>query len=604
MARFRQGPIDWFVIALSPALVIGLIVSFLFFLTGVLYGEGGADAPWNYYLFWYIFGMVLTARISLTQEIANRASLYSLILAGAVWMFLAGLVKVPGLLEIHVSQEFMTLWVARAIAAILLGLGWFLSWKITIDVTDIEENTRVKSGGHFDLAPEAQSQNAPLERYDDSGQKLRKLKKDSRIPKVPVVAFGSEAKSRSPGIWVIGFVLICLPIFAGGQFLVPSSDPERRVYGLVLTGIFFGCALGLLMTTHFLALRLYLGRRGIPMPLGMAMAWLVLGGFFIVGVILASMVLPGPDTPALYSKITASRQAYQAGSKLAQKQGAEGKGDEKVAAKQEVDQKEGKKTVEGKKGADNNKKGDQNSGEKKGDQKSGERNSGNEKKNKDSQPGNKQKEILKENKGQPSEKKGEEPLNEGKNKESNSPKDPSALQKTLGAFTRIIGFLVLIPLALFVLFIFLKLMGIRQGGWFDWLNWLFAWLDPKGKSPTENQDSAEESTESRRLTRRFGELENPFETGEAANMGDNVLVLATTEAVLAWADDLAPPLNQGETFREVVRRLVKKEGLGQELEDLVSYQQSQQYYHLSGKTEACSTTCSKVWKLLEKSQKK
>jgi len=604
MARFRQGPIDWFVIALSPALVIGLIVSFLFFLTGVLYGEGGADTPWNYYLFWYIFGMVLTARISLTQEIANRASLYSLILAGAVWMFLAGLVKVPGLLEIHVSQEFMTLWVARAIAAILLGLGWFLSWKITIDVTDIEENTRVKSGGHFDLAPEAQSQNAPLERYDDSGQKLRKLKKDSRIPKVPVVDFVSEAKSRSPGIWVIGFVLICLPIFAGGQFLVPSSDPERRVYGLVLTGIFFGCALGLLMTTHFLALRLYLGRRGIPMPLGMAMAWLVLGGFFIVGVILASMVLPGPDTPALYSKITASRQAYQAGSKLAQKQGAEGKGDEKVAAKQEVDQKEGKKTVEGKKGADNNKKGDQNSGEKKGDQKSGERNSGNEKKNKDSQPGNKQKEILKENKGQPSEKKGEEPLNEGKNKESNSPKDPSALQKTLGAFTRIIGFLVLIPLALFVLFIFLKLMGIRQGGWFDWLNWLFAWLDPKGKSPTENQDSAEESTESRRLTRRFGVLENPFETGEAANMGDNVLVLATTEAVLAWADDLAPPLNQGETFREVVRRLVKKEGLGQELEDLVSYQQSQQYYHLSGKTEACSTTCSKVWKLLENSQKK
>ena len=347
MARYRQGPIDWFVIALSPALVIGLIVTFLFFLTGVLYGEGGADTPWNYYLFWYIFGMVLTARISLTQEIAHRASLYSLILAFAVWMFLTGLVKVPGLLEVHVSPEYLNLWVARGFAAVLVGMGWFLSWKITIDVTDIEENTRIKTSGHFDPKPNGQPDDAPLERFDDSAQKMRKLKiNKNNSPKTSFPSPPGESNARSPGSWVIGFVLICLPIFAVGQFLIPSDDSDRRVYGLVLAGVFFGCALGLLMTTHFLALRLYLGRRGIPMPMGMALAWLGLGGFLIFGVVIASMVLPGPDTPALIQKLTASKQAYQSGTKLAQKLGAEGKGDEKFASRQEIDQKDGKNNIE------------------------------------------------------------------------------------------------------------------------------------------------------------------------------------------------------------------------------------------------------------------
>lgn len=599
MARYRQGPIDWFVIALSPALVIGLIVSFLFFLTGVLYGDDGADTPWNYYLFWYIFGMVLTARISLTQEIAHRASLYSLILAGAVWMFLAGLVRVPGLLEVQVAQGAIPQWVARGIAALLVVLGWYLSWKITIDVTDIEENTRIKSGGHFDPTPDAQPDDAPLERLDDSAQKFRKLKKKNNPLKAPVGNPERESPSRSPGSWVIGFVLICLPLFAGGQFLIPSGDTDRRVYCLGLAGIFFGCALGLLMTTHFLALRLYLGRRGIPMPLGMALSWLGLGGFFIVGVVIASMVLPGPETPTLFQKLTGSKAASQAGSKLAQKQGAEGKGNEKVAAKQKVEQKEGKKTVDEKKGAGNNK-DDQKGGGEKGDNKNDEKKI-NEKNKKDHQPGNKPKGDLKENKGQPGEKKGEEPIKDGKNKEGEAPRDASNVQKSLGAIFKIIGILMLLPLAVIVFVTFYKFMGNQQGGWLDWLNGLFGWLNSKPKSPEGNLISENDLGESKAVVRQFMDLENPFANGEATNMKDTDLVLATSEAVLAWAGNLGHAKNRGETFREVVQRLANKEGFGQGIEDFVPFQQAQQYYHLPGKTEACAKVCKRVWKLLEES---
>lgn len=601
MARYRQGPIDWFVIALSPVLVIGLITSFLFFHTGVLYGEGGADTPWNYYLFWYIFGMVLTARISLTQEIAHRASLYSLVLAGAVWMFLAGLVKVPGMMEVHVSAEALTTWYARGIAALLVGLGWFLCWKITIDVTDIEENTRIKSGGHFDPAQASPTNDAPMERMDDSAQKLRRLKNNKRILKAEIVDPEQAKPVRTPGSWVIGFVLICLPLFAGGQFLIPANESDRRVYGLGLAGVFFGCALGLLMTTHFLALRLYLGRRGIPMPVGMALSWLGLGGIFIIGVIVASMVLPGPDTPALYQKLTASKSAYQHGSKLAQKQGAEGKGDEKVAAKQEVDQKEGKKTVEGKKGEGNNKKGDQKGGDQKGGKNQENPNPGDQKKDKDNQPGAKPKGDVKENKGKAGDKKGEEPSKDGNNKEAEAPRESSKIQESLGKISKIVAILIFLPLAVLVLVGVLKFMGLQQGGWLDWLNRLFASFKPKNKDPYGGKNPEMEIGAPRMVSRRFGDMENPFQTGEASNMKDNDLVLTTTEAVLAWAEDSIAEGKHGETFREVVRRLIKNGCLSQGIEELVPYQQCQQYYRLPGKTEACAKVCQQVWKLLEES---
>ncbi len=511
MARYRQGPIDWFVIALSPALVIGLITTFLFFVTGVLYGEDGKDTPWNYYLFWYIFGMVLTARISLTQEIASRASLYSLVLTLAVWVFLSGLVQVPGLMQIEASQEKVNRAAAMVVAGVLVALGWFLSWKITKDVTDIEENTRIKSGGHMDPTPPGASMEAPLERQDDSAQKMRRINRKTKTISPPSALATAEKPTRSPGGTVILFVLLCLPLFALGQFLLPGGDSGRRLYGLVLAGGFFGCALGLLMTTHFLGLRLYLGRRGISMPIGMALTWLTLGGCFIAGVVLVAMVLPNPDSMALYQKAFPSKDGFQAGTKNALKQGAEGKGDEKVANKQEVDQKEGKKTVEGKKGA-GNKKGDNQGGEKKGKDKADENKNQGAKKDKENDPQTKDKNDRKEDQGNDGGKKKEEPKGEGKDKNQPPPADASQPQQPVGPWVKILAIVIGIPLAIYLMFSFFKAMRLQQGGWLDWLNGLFGWLKPKSQDKGGAGSKNGDIGASKAISNRFITMENPFET--------------------------------------------------------------------------------------------
>ena len=597
MARYRQGPIDWFVIALSPALVIGLITTFLFFVTGFLYGEDGKDTPWNYYLFWYIFGMVLTARISLTQEIANRASLYSLVLSIAVWFFLSGLVQVPGLMQIEASQEKVTRAAGMVVAGVLVALGWFLSWKITIDVTDIEENSRIKSGGHLDPNSEGPPPEAPYERQDDSAQKMRRLTRKTQTVSPPVVLAKGEKPSRAPGSTVILFVLLCLPLFALGQFLLPGGDSGRRLYGLFLAGCFFGCALGLLMTTHFLALRLYLGRRGITMPIGMALTWLTLGGCFIVGVVIAAMVLPNPDSMALYQKAFPSKEGYQAGTKNAMKQGAQGKGDEKVANKQEVDQKEGKKTVEGKKGGGKDK-GDNQGGDKKGKDKADDNKNQADKKDKDNNPGNKDKNEAKEDKGQGGDKKKGEPKGDGKAKNQNPPNEASNPQQPVGPWVKILAIVIGIPLAIFLMYSFFKAMRLQQGGWLDWLNGLFGWLKPKPRPKSEN-NTLEGNSPSGARSNRFIALENPFETGEAIHMKDTDLVAVTAEAVIAFAGDQGPSPMEGETFHEIVKRLTKGQSMSADLLELVPYHQAQQYYHLPGKSDSCRNICAKVWKALK-----
>ncbi len=594
MARYRQGPIDWFVIALSPALVIGLITTFLFFVTGVLFGEDGKDTPWNYYLFWYIFGMVLTARISLTQEIANRASLYSLILAIAVWFFLSGLVQVPGLIQIETSQEKVNRFAAMVVAGILVALGWFLSWKITKDVTDIEENTRIRSGGHMDPIDQGGPAEAPHERHDDSAQKMRRTKRKTKTVSPPPFLHTGETPTRAPGSTVILFVLVCLPLFALGQVLLPGGDSGRRLYGLFLAGCFFGCALGLLMTTHFLALRLYLSRRGLTMPLGMALTWLTLGGCFIVGVVIAAMLLPNSDSMALYQKAFPSRDGHQAGTKNAVKQGAEGKGDEKVANKQEVDQKEGKKEVEGKKGG-GNQKGDNQGGEKKGKGKDDNNKNQPGKNEKENNPRNKDKN---EAKGQGGDKAKEEPKGDGKAKNQNPPNEASQPFQSFGPWAKILALVIGIPVAIYFIIRFFKAMGLQQGGWLDWLNGLFAWLKPK-PHPKGKSDSREGGDlDSGNWSNRFSVLENPFETGEAAHMKDADLVALTSGAVMAFAGDQGRAAKEGETFCEIVKRLTKDQGLGPDLLDLVPYHQAQQYYHLPGQTDTCRNTCAKVWKAL------
>ena len=77
--RPNQTLADYVAIAFSPALIMGLVGSLVFFLLEVLYpvaGEYKGRLQWI--LFFFVFGAVLVGRISITQGVAGRAGLYGL----------------------------------------------------------------------------------------------------------------------------------------------------------------------------------------------------------------------------------------------------------------------------------------------------------------------------------------------------------------------------------------------------------------------------------------------------------------------------------------------------------------------------------------------
>ncbi|HUY92642.1 MAG TPA: hypothetical protein VMV10_28135, partial [Pirellulales bacterium] len=114
MARKRREQmtsIDYVVIALSPALIMVLVGSLCFFLLEVFY-RGQYEARLTWIMFWFVFAIVLIARISM-EEGAEKASVYGLALAGAVGVAMLRFVDSP------------------FIAWGLMALTWWCAHKLT-----------------------------------------------------------------------------------------------------------------------------------------------------------------------------------------------------------------------------------------------------------------------------------------------------------------------------------------------------------------------------------------------------------------------------------------------------------------------------------------
>src|SRR5262245_46739348 len=94
--RPNQTFVDYVTIVLSPALIMGLIGSLVFFLLEIFYAT---DGPWKsrlqWILFFFVFGAVLVGRISMNGEIAARAKLYGIVLTVATYFGLAAFVEYP-----------------------------------------------------------------------------------------------------------------------------------------------------------------------------------------------------------------------------------------------------------------------------------------------------------------------------------------------------------------------------------------------------------------------------------------------------------------------------------------------------------------------------
>src|SRR5947209_13613457 len=85
MAQKDKTLADFLAIAMSPVLIMALVGSLVFFLLEVLY-QGKHQGSLQWILFFFVFGAVLIARISMEGGIAERAAGYGFILGLLVWL--------------------------------------------------------------------------------------------------------------------------------------------------------------------------------------------------------------------------------------------------------------------------------------------------------------------------------------------------------------------------------------------------------------------------------------------------------------------------------------------------------------------------------------
>jgi hypothetical protein len=302
--RLQKTLGDYVGIAISPILIMAMVGSLSFFLLEIGYGgEYVARLRWT--LFWFVLASVLVSRISIEQG------------SGVAGIYGFGLAVVTGMM-IHRFVGFVV------VVWLLLGLIWWCASKLTWDCTLIDDSEDASGAGLLQVAglddsakkgrieeelnaPEA----AASERGDDDSRQAA-LRPVSWWRRILQNRSEREGQPHAPGLWVVYFSLIALPVFGVGQLMIPQTNTVGRRYGFALLLVYVATALGLLLMTSFLGLRRYLRQRHLQMPPAMAATWVTLGITLASAILLACTLLPRPNATysltALVEKIGSPEQ--------------------------------------------------------------------------------------------------------------------------------------------------------------------------------------------------------------------------------------------------------------------------------------------------------
>ncbi|MGO9108500.1 MAG: DUF4129 domain-containing protein [Thermoguttaceae bacterium] len=324
--RYDKTLADYLVIAVSPALIMTLIGSLVYFLLEVFY-QGNFTARLYYLLTLFIFAAVLIGRIAI-EEGSERAALFALPLGLAILVAINRFVEFHGAIPTSLST---------IINCGLIGLIWWCAHKLTWDCTMIDETEPSSGEGLLDAAGLGKRTKAAPR---GAGPKSTRRSSNSAVPaaragesSAPQAVRGQvpsdnrdnpetnpgrgdprppgrwnnwrqpHGKPHAPGVWIVYFSLAALPLFGLGQLAIPAAQLGRRRYAFCLLAIYVASGLGLLLTTSFLGLRRYLRQRRLPMPMLMANTWIVLGCLLIFAVMGLALFVPRPSAEYAISQI-------------------------------------------------------------------------------------------------------------------------------------------------------------------------------------------------------------------------------------------------------------------------------------------------------------
>jgi hypothetical protein len=261
MAKSRQPSVvaDFLAAAFAPALVMGMIYCLISFLILVFYRDG-FQVRVTYLFALYIFASVLIARIAIDSGRAHALG-YTIALGASTLFVISRFVVFQGPLAS----------LSPLINAGLLALVGFLADRIVFDCTLVESDR--------DTSGEGLLQSLGLVRSD--------------LAKAPV-GKSKRRRRHNPGVSILYFALLAIPLYGVGQIFLPSGATGVRERAFYLLFGYFACSFSLLVITSFLGLRRYLNQRGVEIPFEFTVNWLgmgLLGTLLFLGL---CMLLPLP----------------------------------------------------------------------------------------------------------------------------------------------------------------------------------------------------------------------------------------------------------------------------------------------------------------------
>jgi len=291
--RLHPTLADYLVIAVSPALIMALVGSLIFFLLDIFY-QGSFVGRLHFVFACFIMAAVLIGRISIEMGSAHAMS-YAAPLAIVTVLALGKFVEYPS----GVAESY-SLIVNVGLVALMMWCANKLTWDCTfIDESREESGEGVLRTMGLDQPP---SPPAPLPQAGEGSHR----------------AASKKPRPHSGGVWVVYFSLAALPLFGLGQRFLPAENLDRRRYAFLLLCVYVASGLGLLLTTSFLGLRRYLRGRRLQMPVTVAGAWVMIGCLLIAAILGFAVLLPRPSPEYAISEIpwqissakrAASRQA-------------------------------------------------------------------------------------------------------------------------------------------------------------------------------------------------------------------------------------------------------------------------------------------------------
>jgi hypothetical protein len=584
MPRLRMTNADYVAIAVSPALIMTLIGSLVFFLIEVLY-VGSYAGRLNYVFALFVFATVLIARIAIELG-GDRAALYCLPLG--VLMFLA--------MARFVDHQTPWSW---AINIALLAIIWWCGHKLTWDCTLIDDNEDASGEGLLGQVG-LDSRDGGATTTPAAGNELFADATGAEPAKPPLwqrILTGAKGP-HTPGLWVLYFSLAALPLFGIGQHWIPASDSARRRYAFGLLAVYVASALALLVTTSFLGLRRYLRQRRVEMPGPMAATWVSLGGALILLVMFLAALLPRPA--AEYALARPPWQAAAPGD-LTSSEYSVGEGgaddpdaDERVTSDQQTapPSETGEVRDSAPEGADSAESSQSGEGDPQGEGQPSDSTSGAES---SAQPGEQTNQSgdeqaptrddtseegssSEQSEVQPPSEQGPEdsaaqptpPAEDSSSRDSLADASPElaevtalnegrlqGLSQLMGSAVDLVKFVVYLLLALVVAYfawqyrneILNAIAGLVRDFW-AWLAQLFGW---QTAAVEVGEDDA--ATPARRR-RTFAEFRDPFATGQHQQLAPGELVRYTFEAFEAWAGDHGRARTPDQTPQELVHSVL------------------------------------------------